>query len=262
MTLAVSMSHNLIPPSPLPLTAFFPSGDNAMVHTSVSPSRQSPPSCFPLSMFHTRSEPSAEKVIIHLAGVRHHRPNCCVPQTSGAVLSSISPASQRWLLALAVQLKRQDTFRQFQSPFVNRAKIDPMLYRADRLIGQVLLAIELEISFSFRHLPGVRPEDKKQITVSKLAKKELFLVNIGSISTGGRVLSVKRDLAKIRLTLPVCTEVGKKVALLRRIEEHWQLVCLGRVQRGTVSELNRIAIHIVGLDVTAANLHLYHFYCM
>lgn len=84
---------------------------------------------------------------------------------------------------------------------------------------------ELEISlFLLRRLLGVRTEDKKQTKVSKLTKNELLLINIGSTSTGGRVLSVKGDLAKIQLTSPACTEVGEKVALSRRIEKHWRLV--------------------------------------
>jgi translation initiation factor 2 subunit 3 len=131
-------------------------------------------------------------------------------------------------------------------------KIDPTLCRADRLVGQVLGAVgklpkvytgmtyfssalhhellqhrfpELEISlFLLRRLLGVRTEDKKQTKVSKLIKNELLLINIGSTSTGGRVLSVKGDLAKIQLTSPACTEVGEKVALSRRIEKHWRLV--------------------------------------
>jgi hypothetical protein len=84
---------------------------------------------------------------------------------------------------------------------------------------------ELEISlFLLRRLLGVKTEDKKQTKVSKLVKNELLLINIGSTSTGGRVLSVKADLAKIQLTSPACTEVGEKVALSRRIEKHWRLV--------------------------------------
>ena len=42
------------------------------------------------------------------------------------------------------------------------------------------------------------------------------MVNIGSLSTGGRVIAVKADLAKIALTTPVCTEVLEKIALSRR----------------------------------------------
>ena len=86
-------------------------------------------------------------------------------------------------------------------------------------------AVELEISlFLLRRLLGVKTEDKKQTKVSKLVKNELLLINIGSTSTGGRVLSVKGDLAKIQLTSPACTEVNEKVALSRRIEKHWRLV--------------------------------------
>ena len=50
------------------------------------------------------------------------------------------------------------------------------------------------------------------------------MVNIGSLSTGGRVLAVKADLAKIVLTQPVCTEIGEKIALSRRVEKHWRYV--------------------------------------
>lgn len=78
--------------------------------------------------------------------------------------------------------------------------------------------------FLLRRLLGVKSEDKKQTKVAKLAKNELLLINIGSTSTGGRVLSVKADLAKIQLTTPACTEIGEKVALSRRIEKHWRLV--------------------------------------
>lgn len=110
--------------------------------------------------------------------------------------------------------------------------------------------------FLLRRLLGVKSEDKKQTKVSKLVKGELLLINIGSTSTGGRVLSVKADLAKIQLTTPACTEIGEKVALSRRIEKHWRLVgacsyflsvCYfpltsshtgwGSVQRGTVLEV-------------------------
>lgn len=58
--------------------------------------------------------------------------------------------------------------------------------------------------------------------VEKLAKNEILMVNIGSLSSGGRVVAVKQDLAKISLTSPVCTEVGEKIALSRRIEKHWR----------------------------------------
>lgn len=75
-----------------------------------------------------------------------------------------------------------------------------------------------------RRLLGVKTDDKKQTKVGKLTKGEILMINIGSTSTGGRVMSVKADLAKILLNQPACTEIGEKVALSRRIALHWRLV--------------------------------------
>ena len=111
-------------------------------------------------------------------------------------------------------------------------KVDPTLCRADRLVGQVLGSVsklpqvytELEINyFLLRRLLGVKnTEDKKQTKVQNLTKNEVLMVNIGSTSTGGRVMSVKADMAKIMLTSPACTEINEKIALSRRIDKHWR----------------------------------------
>jgi translation initiation factor 2 subunit 3 len=61
--------------------------------------------------------------------------------------------------------------------------------------------------------------------VSKLTKGETLMVNIGSTSTGGKVIAVKADLAKLELTQPVCTREDEKIALSRRVEKHWRYVC-------------------------------------
>ncbi|KAL8287395.1 hypothetical protein RQP46_003253 [Phenoliferia psychrophenolica] len=124
--------------------------------------------------------------------------------------------------------------------------IDPQLTRGDRLVGQVLgskgslpsIYVEIEIQyFLLRRLLGVKTDDKKQTKVQKLAKNEILMVNIGSTSEGGRVVSVKADLAKILLNTPAATELGEKVALSRRIDKHWRLIGWGSVRRGTEFEL-------------------------
>jgi len=58
------------------------------------------------------------------------------------------------------------------------------------------------------------------------------MVNIGSTSTGGRVIATKKDLARIHLTSPVCTYEGAKLALSRRVERHWRLIGWGNVLKG------------------------------
>eukprot|EP00301_Raphidiophrys_heterophryoidea_P013550 c20_g1_i1.p1 GENE.c20_g1_i1~~c20_g1_i1.p1 ORF type:complete len:498 (+),score=118.40 c20_g1_i1:93-1496(+) len=127
-------------------------------------------------------------------------------------------------------------------------KMDPTLTRADRLVGQVLgevgklpdIYTELEISFFLlRRLLGVAIDKaEKQGKVQKLQKKEILMVNIGSLSTGGRVLAVKENLAKIVLTSPVCTCEGEKIALSRRIDKHWRLIGWGQIRRGVTLGTN------------------------
>ncbi|KAG1885227.1 putative eukaryotic translation initiation factor 2 gamma subunit [Suillus subluteus] len=81
-------------------------------------------------------------------------------------------------------------------------------------------------------------QDKEQTKVSKLAKNDILLINIGSTLTGGRVLSMKGDLiTSIQLTSPACTEVGKKG---RTFEMHREplTACWESVQHGTVLELD------------------------
>lgn len=58
------------------------------------------------------------------------------------------------------------------------------------------------------------------------------MVNIGSLSSGGRVVAVKADMAKIGLTTPVCTAVKEKIALSRRVDRHWRLIGWGQIKRG------------------------------
>eukprot|EP00172_Hildenbrandia_rubra_P003361 Plantae.Rhodophyta-Hildenbrandia_rubra.ctg5271.p1 GENE.Plantae.Rhodophyta-Hildenbrandia_rubra.ctg5271~~Plantae.Rhodophyta-Hildenbrandia_rubra.ctg5271.p1 ORF type:complete len:463 (+),score=79.52 Plantae.Rhodophyta-Hildenbrandia_rubra.ctg5271:80-1468(+) len=122
-------------------------------------------------------------------------------------------------------------------------KIDPTLTRADRLVGQVLgsesalpdVFSELEVNFYLlRRLLGMKTEgQRKQSKVQKLTKGEILMVNIGSTSTGGRVLAVKGDLAKFGLQKPVCTSKGEKIALSRRVDNHWRLIGWGQINDGT-----------------------------
>ncbi|KAE9419254.1 hypothetical protein Angca_004830, partial [Angiostrongylus cantonensis] len=125
-------------------------------------------------------------------------------------------------------------------------KIDPTLCRGDRLVGHILGAVgtlpdiftEIEINFFLlRRLLGVRTEaNKKAAKVQKLTKGEVLMVNIGSLSTGCRVIAVKGEAAKIALTDPICTEIGEKIALSRRIEKHWRLIGWGTIRRGVTIE--------------------------
>ncbi|KAL2901732.1 Eukaryotic translation initiation factor 2 subunit 3 [Bienertia sinuspersici] len=95
--------------------------------------------------------------------------------------------------------------------------MDPTLTRADRLVDQALGEVG--------SLPDVYVElegSEKQGKVMKLTKAEILMLNIGSMSTGARVIAVKHDvrLVKLQHTSPVCTSKGEKIALSLRVEKH------------------------------------------
>jgi len=99
--------------------------------------------------------------------------------------------------------------------------------------------VQIEISYYLlRRLLGVKTSDgSKQAKVQKLSKNEILMVNIGSTATGGKVVGVKGDLARVQLTQPVCSMEGEKVALSRRVDKHWRLIGWGQIRRGMAVKL-------------------------
>lgn len=92
--------------------------------------------------------------------------------------------------------------------------------------------------YLLRRLLGVKTaEGSRGSKVQKLTKGEILMVNIGSTSTGGKVTAVVKDLAKLTLTTPVCTQENEKIALSRRVDKHWRLIGWGQIRRGTATEL-------------------------
>ena len=111
--------------------------------------------------------------------------------------------------------------------------MDPSLTIADLLVGNIIghpqslpdVYDELEIEYTLlTRLVGVKSESQGNDKIQKLAKKEVLLVNVGSTSSGGRIISTvsKHSLVKIALLNPVCTAIGEKVALSRKISKNWR----------------------------------------
>ncbi|KAF6997731.1 hypothetical protein CFC21_013923 [Triticum aestivum] len=80
---------------------------------------------------------------------------------------------------------------------------------------------ELQFAINFLLLPsllGVRSKGaEKAGKVAKLSKREILMLNIGSMSTGARVVA--------------------KVALSRRVDKHWRLIGWGQIQAGAMLEI-------------------------
>ena len=62
-------------------------------------------------------------------------------------------------------------------------------------------------------------------TVGEIKKAETLLVNVGSTAVGARVVvvgGINRDQITFELMNPVCSEIGDKIAISRRIEKSWR----------------------------------------
>jgi translation initiation factor 2 subunit 3 len=110
--------------------------------------------------------------------------------------------------------------------------LDPSLTKSDSLVGSligkpetlppVLNELSLDIQL-FNTVVGSR----KMESVASIAKGERLLLNIGTAKTMGLVTKVSKDYLETDLTIPVCTEVGDRVALSRRIGGRWRLIGVG-----------------------------------
>ena len=86
-------------------------------------------------------------------------------------------------------------------------KVDPYITRSDRLVGQIIghpgkmpdVVVEIETQYYLlRRLLGVKSEgDKTKSKVQKLKVDETLLINIGSTSLGGKVISFNSDVVRI-----------------------------------------------------------------
>lgn len=101
---------------------------------------------------------------------------------------------------------------------------------------------EVDVKYHLlRRLLGQRAESGgKQARVSKLAKGESLMVNIGSTSTGATVISTKSDTVRLALIQPVCTELHEKIALSRSVDKHWRLIGWGTIRSGKTVELQHM----------------------
>ena len=94
--------------------------------------------------------------------------------------------------------------------------------------------------FLLRRLVGVKSEagSTRSDRVRKIVEGETLMINVGSTSTGGKITTIEnvkliyqkkkkfnkifQNLLKISLVGPVCTQIGEKAALSRRIDKKWR----------------------------------------
>ena len=128
--------------------------------------------------------------------------------------------------------------------------LDPCLCRADRLAGQVIgrpgtlpdVFMELTVEFRlWQRLLGVVQSGTADTKIRPLQDKELLRLHVGSTAVFGWVIGLAKNFAVIKLNGPVCTSIGDRIALSRKIDMAWKLIGWAKILKG-----NKIAV--VGPD--------------
>jgi translation initiation factor 2 subunit 3 len=71
---------------------------------------------------------------------------------------------------------------------------------------------------------------EEELDVAPIRTNELLMFNVGTARTAGVVKELSGTGVKMSLHLPICTSVGSRAAISRRIGYRWRLIGYGTVQ--------------------------------
>ncbi len=113
--------------------------------------------------------------------------------------------------------------------------LDPNITKSDTLIGRVvgtpgtLPDVLHSFSMNINLLERVVGSEK-ELEVDSLKTNEPLMLNVGTSTTVGMVSSARKDVADVKLKIPVCAEKGQRVAISRRISGKWRLIGYGIIR--------------------------------
>jgi translation initiation factor 2 subunit 3 len=112
--------------------------------------------------------------------------------------------------------------------------LDPSLTKSDAFVGHVaghpgqLPDVWDELGLEVKLMEKVVGTEE-EMEVSPIKMNELLMLNVGTARTAGVVNQLSKDSVNIKLHLPVCTSVGSRAAISRRIGYRWRLIGYGTV---------------------------------
>jgi len=121
-------------------------------------------------------------------------------------------------------------------------KLDPSLTKSNKLLGNILgypgklpdVFTVIEVTYHLlKKLVGVKSDTATGNKIRKITNGEILLINVRSLSTGGRVENITDKTITISLLFaPCCAEIGEKVSISRKIENKWRLIGWGTIEKG------------------------------
>ena len=110
--------------------------------------------------------------------------------------------------------------------------LDPSYSKADGLNGNIagkkglLPPTSSELTLE-THVLELAVGTKELLKVEKINPDELLLLHVGAAVNLGKVISIKNNVVKIKLTRPICAPPNSRVAISRKITARWRLIGYG-----------------------------------
>lgn len=110
--------------------------------------------------------------------------------------------------------------------------LDPSYTKADGLTGNIagkvglLPPVTSELTLE-THILERAVGTKELLKVEKINLDETLLLHVGAAVNIGKIVSIKKNIVKIKLNRPICVQPNARVALSRKIAARWRLIGYG-----------------------------------
>jgi translation initiation factor 2 subunit 3 len=113
--------------------------------------------------------------------------------------------------------------------------LDPSYSKADGLTGSIagktgMLPETLTELTLETHILDRVVGTKEQLKVEKINPDEQLLLHVGAAVNVGKVIGIKQNTIKVKLTRPICALPGARVAISRKITARWRLIGYGLIK--------------------------------
>lgn len=111
--------------------------------------------------------------------------------------------------------------------------LDPSFCKSDRLVGMVMgLKGTLPPVYTIVKVKVVLFQKTVSSSKENLRMDESILLNIGSTTTGCKILEINEDEVSFELMKCCCCEIGERICVSRKIKNNWRLIGHGIILGG------------------------------
>jgi len=114
--------------------------------------------------------------------------------------------------------------------------LDPAIVKSDQLTGNVvglinkLPPVRDKLHMHVKLFKTIIGNNDEEIAVDAIRASEMLMINVYSAASVGLITSVKKELVKMTLRLPVCAAKDARVSLSRKIGSRFRLIGYGIIQ--------------------------------